>query len=427
MGLPSVTVQTGAVGPGTFPEIEGIALFIGKVTSGDDALNPIGKATDLEALFGAEEEMTKAIAAARGNGGPNWKAWAYGIKDVQQTLDAAPAVDKTGGKTGIPVTAHGIPVGESITLAGTIAYDGSYVVDVDTTTDEIVIVQVFAAEAFTGAETVDWNKDWETVIDAALAGSEPEMIVPTKPVTTATELTAMNTKAVALENLARRVFFCASYALDPATVTWAAYLAAAQAITTGLDLQRVLISPLLWGPEQGAFSGRLAAGPVSRSPARVKSGSVVNPGTSPVDNAGNPITLATLDALNTARFSVFHWYEGKEGVYFADGNSLEAVGGDFKWVEWLRVTDKAARRVRIVAINAIADDEVEDTPAGNAAFGTRLGSPLRAMAAAREIKPLAKDAIAVVWQTVTAVQVFFTIRPLNAPKDITVGITLDTS
>jgi hypothetical protein len=352
--LGKVTVNTGAIGPGTFPEPEGVALFIGEVTAGDGVAAPIGLNTDLVALF-TSGELVDTIEHARANGGPRWKGYAIG---------------------------------------------------------------------HTNLET------WEDVIDAGLAAVTPEMIVVCKPVTAAAELTALQARAVTELNLARRLFFLAAFRGIGAE-DWATYLAAAQAVTTGVDAQRVQVVPLLYGSELGAFAGRLALHAfetkINRSPMRVRSGSVLNPGAKPADSGAVPLDIATLEALDTARFSVFQWYEGKEGIYFANANTLESAGGDFPVAEWLRVTDKGARRVRLEAISAIADDTVRNTPAGNAAFATRLASPLRAMAIAGELEPLAADAVTVAWIDASTVQVYMTVRARNAPKDITVSIQLDTA
>jgi hypothetical protein len=361
MALGKVTVTTGAIGPGSFPAIEGVGLFIGEAAAGAGVPTPVGPGSDLATLFGAGN-LADTLAIARANGGPRWKAWAIG---------------------------HAAGQG------------------------------------------------WADVIDAGLAACDPELIVVCKPVAAGTELTDMQARAETLLGQARRVFFLAAFrGIDNTPTTgdgsWAAYLTAAQAITTGVAASRVLVTSLLWGGELGALAGRLAriaAERISRSPMRVRDGAVVSPGTRPVaaNNADEPLTLATLEALDTARFSVFQWYEGREGVYHADGNTLEASGGDFPVVEWLRVTDKAARRVRLTAIGAVADDDVENTPAGNAAFATRLAAPLRQMVALGELRPLAKDAITVTWTSLTAVRIYMKVRPPNAPKDIQVAIALDTS
>ncbi len=65
-------------------------------------------------------------------------------------LDGA-AVDKTGGKTGLPSLAHDLPIGGFIYISGTTNYNGNYVVDADTTENEIVIVKAFTAEDLAAA------------------------------------------------------------------------------------------------------------------------------------------------------------------------------------------------------------------------------------------------------------------------------------
>lgn len=67
------------------------------------------------------------------------------------TLDAAAVVDRGGGKVELPATAHGLPVGTAITIAGTTSYDGATEVDADTTADELVIVHAYTAEVLTAA------------------------------------------------------------------------------------------------------------------------------------------------------------------------------------------------------------------------------------------------------------------------------------
>lgn len=70
-----------------------------------------------------------------------------------RNLDATPAVDKTGGKVGIPCAGHGYVRGETITLAGTTNYNGDHVVLVSGR-DEIVIESAYTAEVFAGTEGV---------------------------------------------------------------------------------------------------------------------------------------------------------------------------------------------------------------------------------------------------------------------------------
>jgi len=70
------------------------------------------------------------------------------------TIDAAAAVDKTGGYTGIPITGHGFSTGQKIILSGTTNYDGTYEVEAASSTNEVVILATYSAETFGGTEAV---------------------------------------------------------------------------------------------------------------------------------------------------------------------------------------------------------------------------------------------------------------------------------
>ena len=316
MALGKVTVGTTATGAPTFKEPEGIGLFIGKVTSGQRALKAIGPQTDLDALFGTEENLAKALKNARLNGGPNWKAWAIGHINKVASLDEAAAVDKTGGKTGLPATGHGLPVGSQVTIAGTTNYDGTVAIEPETTVDEIVITATYAAETIGAGATATVDEDWQDVIDLALPGCDPEFIVVSKPITAGTALTDLQTRAVALLVLYRRMFIIAAWRgyLPGTDADWSAYLTASNAITTGIDAARVLVVPQVFGNELGALAGRVQkvldepTPRISRSPMRVESGSVVSPGTakeSIKDDTGQALQLSTLETLDGSASAFF--------------------------------------------------------------------------------------------------------------------------
>ncbi|MEL5233819.1 DUF2586 family protein, partial [Serratia ureilytica] len=99
-------------------------------------------------------------------------------------------------------------------------------------------------------------------------------------------------------------------------------------------------------------------------PARVATGALVEMGSTstPVDGSGEVLELATLQALEANRFSVPMWYPDYDGLYWSDGRTLDVEGGDFQAIESLRVVDKAARRVRLLAIPKIADRSLNSTP-----------------------------------------------------------------
>ena len=78
------------------------------------------------------------------NGGVNGIA----IGDVTRFFNAGAAVDKGGGKVGIPDTAHGFADGQSILIAGTTNYNGTFTVDATSSANEIVITATFVSETF---------------------------------------------------------------------------------------------------------------------------------------------------------------------------------------------------------------------------------------------------------------------------------------
>lgn len=69
-------------------------------------------------------------------------------------IDNAAAVDKGGGKVGIPVTGQPFAIGEGITIAGTTNYNGNHTVDATSTANEVVITATYQAEVFAGTETI---------------------------------------------------------------------------------------------------------------------------------------------------------------------------------------------------------------------------------------------------------------------------------
>ncbi len=69
-------------------------------------------------------------------------------------IDAGAAVDKGGGKVGIPATANGLSTsgGDRIIISGTDNFDGRYSTDGDTATDEVVVTATYVAETFSGVD-----------------------------------------------------------------------------------------------------------------------------------------------------------------------------------------------------------------------------------------------------------------------------------
>ncbi|MFK3970195.1 DUF2586 domain-containing protein [Pseudomonas sp. NPDC087358] len=281
-----------------------------------------------------------------------------------------------------------------------------------------------------------WQKTLET---AQQQGYSVEGVVITAPVTAGAALSAMNDAAVALNNTyGRRAFVMASTAgIDPAK-SWSEYLTAQKAITAGLSAPRVLVVPQLHGNDLGVLAGRLANAAVSiaDSPMRVATGAVLGLGPVPSDKDGVPLLSAVRSELDKARFSVTQTYPDYPGVYWGDGNMLDAPGSDFQVIEYLRIADKASRQIRPLLIRRVADRRLNNTPNSMAVNINALMAPLRAMAKSTtfggqlfpgEIEQPKDGDIVLTWTSKTAVEAYIKLRPLNCPKDLTANIALDLS
>lgn len=372
IGKVNVTNENLAQGPTA--EIERTALYVGVSATGRNAVNPIGPKTDLVNLFGAEASGTlvKQLTAAQLNGGPNWQAYAVGIDD---------------------------------------------------------------------------KINYEAAIDLAMASKNVEYIVITDPLvdipagkTAKEQVEDYYTKATGILNaLARRVFIVGSApGIDPATQTWAAYQTAMAAITDAVAAERVMVVPNVFGTDQGSLAGRLATtkASIADSPMRVLTGPVQGLDPKPVDMNGVAYDMTQVTALEAERFTCVQWYEDFDGYYFTDGNTLEAAGGDYAVIEYLRVVDKAARQVRIKAIQRIADRKLNNTKKSIASHKSYFAGPLRAMSKSvtiggvlfpAEIQEPGDDAIDITWTGKTQVTIGMKVKPYDCPKEISVGIVLDLS
>lgn len=285
------------------------------------------------------------------------------------------------------------------------------------------------------------NGKWQDALEKVQQQNySVEAVVITAPVAAAAELGAMNAAAVSIGNTyGRRVFVLAAVAgIDAATQTWAEYLTARKAIVDGVAAPRVLAVPQLHGNDLGVLAGRLANASVSiaDSPMRVATGAVVGLGDVPKDKDNIPLQSATRSELDKARYSVSQTYPDYQGVYWGDGNMLDVVGSDFSVIENLRVADKAARRVRVLLIQRVADRRLNSSPTSIAVNTARLMDPLRAMAKSTtfagqvfpgEIEQPKDGDIVITWKSKYAVEAYLKLRPLNSPKDLTANIALDLS
>ncbi|EJX1223584.1 DUF2586 family protein, partial [Cronobacter sakazakii] len=192
--------------------------------------------------------------------------------------------------------------------------------------------------------------------------------------------------------------------------------------------------------EPGVLAGRLCnrAVTVADSPARTKTGALLSLGSDemPVDGTGAVLELATLRALEAQRYSVPMWYPDYDGIYWADGRTLDVEGGDYQSIETLRIADKAARRVRLLAIGKIADRSLNSTPGSIAAHQSLFAKPLREMSKAAEIngvtfpgevKPPQDGDVSIVWKTKKQVEIYIVVRTYEVPLQISISLVLDQS
>ena len=312
--------------------------------------------------------------------------------------------------------------------------------------DSILKTQVAAAKANGGdrwacvAAPIATDGTWPEALEAAQQqGYSVEAVVITKPVAAGAELSAMHDAAIAVSNTyGRRMFVMASTAGIVAEQSWSDYVKEQKAITKDLAAPRVLVVPQLHGNDLGVLAGRLANAGVSiaDSPMRVATGAVMALGSVPKDKDGVPLPSAVRSELDKARFSVSQTYPDYPGVFWGDGNMLDAPASDFQVVEYLRLADKAARQVRPLLILRVADRRLNNTANSMAAAVSAFMKPLRVMAKSTtfagqvfpgEIESPKDGDIQLVWHTKTKVEVYIKIKPLNCPKDLTANIALDLS
>jgi hypothetical protein len=226
--------------------------------------------------------------------------------------------------------------------------------------------------------------------------------------------------------------------IDKATQTWSQFEAATIALQNGLAAHLVVPAPQLHGNNVGVLAGRLCNRSVSiaDSPMRVATGSVLGLGVAPTDSGNAPLSLATLNTLSQNRLSVPQWYNDYEGVYWGDASTLDANGGDYQYLEHLRVVHKSSREVRVLAISRVGNRTLNSTPNSIELNKSYFMKPLRAMSKSTtilgtlfpgEIQPPVEGDIQIVWPTNKSVVIYLVVRPYNSPKAITVNILLDLS
>ncbi|EOV0286229.1 DUF2586 domain-containing protein [Salmonella enterica] len=284
-------------------------------------------------------------------------------------------------------------------------------------------------------------KTWSDVVMDAQATVSAEGVVVVRPDATVDDINKAQQLRSELNNtLQRWTWFILAVRGCGTGEKWAEYVTTMTALQKGIAAYAVQLAPMLFGNEPGVLAGRLCnpSVTIADSPARVATGALVNPGRSdkPQDSDKRELDLATIKALNRARFSVPTWYPDYEGYYWADGVTLDVDGGDYQAIEYLRVADEMARQVRLLAIPKIANRSLNSTPASVAAHQQLFAKPMRDGARSLKINgtvfpglcmsPRDGD-VQITWPEKDKVQIAIVVRPYNCPKEITISIMLDES
>ncbi|EMJ5764128.1 DUF2586 family protein [Klebsiella oxytoca] len=384
MTWPNVTINQLNQRQGKINEVERTVLFVGNAATGDGDLVALNSQSDIDTvLTDASEALREVVRAAKVNAGQNWQAYALLVAAGNSAATWPSAIES---------------VQDLISVEGVVA-----------------VTQL--ADASEGRTTIEaFSALRETLVS----------------------------------KLGRWVWFVLT-ASGPLTVpgsgakpgvTWADYLKFQSALAKDIAAHAVQLVPSLWGNEAGVLAGRLCnrSVTIADSPARVKTGAIVGLGIEssdlPVDSAGIELDLAQLRAMHDLRYSVPMWYPDYEGIYWADGLTLDVKGGDYPVIEYLRIVDKAARRVRIQAIAKIGDRSLNSTPASIASHKTYFSKTLREMSRSTqingvtfpgEVKPPQEGDVEITWTDTETVQIYLVVRPYESPKSITVSIMLDSS
>ena len=221
-------------------------------------------------------------------------------------------------------------------------------------------------------------------------------------------------------------------------MTWQQYSAALTQWQTGLVADGVMLVPRLYENLPGVIAGLLCNRlvTIADTPARVLTGSLVSVGNATKDKNGETVTADIVQALDAARYSVPVTYADFEGIYWNDGPLLAAKGGDYQSIRILRIVDKVARQVRLLAIRNIGNRSLNSTPSSVEYHQMQFAKPLRTMAKSTTINGVSfpgevyspkEGDIVITWIDSTHVNIYVQARPTECPLVIGVNIMVDLS
>jgi hypothetical protein len=280
---------------------------------------------------------------------------------------------------------------------------------------------------------------WVAAVKAAQVSCSVEGVVLSDDITAKAQINqAATLRSELIAKYGRWVWFMLATQGMQEEESQADYLERLSTLQEGIAEKAVQLVPRLFGNEPGVLAGRLCsrAVTVADSPARVKTGPLLSMGSDelPLDGAGNVLELATLQALEMQRYSVPMWYPDYDGFYWSDGRTLDVEGGDYQSIETLRIADKVARRVRLLAIGKIADRSLNSTPGSIASHQTLFARPLREMSGAvsingvlfpGEVKPPQDGDVTIAWKSKKSVNIYIVVRTYEVPLQISISLLLD--
>lgn len=307
---------------------------------------------------------------------------------------------------------------------------------------EVKAASLNAGQNWTAAVMeIQVDDDWTVAAQQAQLTDSFEMIVLCDPIsldakTAITKAQALRSTLISKWGRFVRVMLSVK-GIDKKTQTWAQYEAAVVSLQTTLAADGVMLVPQIFTDGTvGKLAGRLCnrAVTIADTPCRVKTGALLGDMTLPVDSASETLPIASLQHLEKNRLSVPMWWPDFEGVYWADGRMLDVDGGDYQVVEYCRIMDKVARKLRIRAIARIGDRSLNSTPASIASAKRYFLRDMRVMAKSTtiagvlfvgEIAPPVNDDMNIQWVTKTKVRIYGVVTPIDCPKQIEINLMLD--
>ncbi|EPD9024588.1 DUF2586 domain-containing protein [Escherichia coli] len=377
MTYPQVQVNQIDLAQGAVTETERYLLFIASAPNAAAAgLFYVNTQTDLAAVLGASNAVAMDVSAAMVNAGQNWAAAVCFIDPVATTWqDAVRDCQKSG------------------------SFEGVVLLD----------------------DFTEWNEEESnySLRKAAQAAA------------------ALRQEIIA--KYGRWVWFILPVA-DAAKgdMTWQQYSVALTEWQSGMAADGVMLVPRVYQYLPGVIAGRLCNRlvTIADTPARVLTGSIVGPGDAVKDKDGKVITEDIIQALDAARYSVPVTYTDFEGIYWNDGPLLAAKGSDYQSIRILRIVDKVARQVRLLAIRNIGNRSLNSTPSSVEYHQMQFAKPLRTMAKSTTINGVSfpgevyspkEGDIVITWIDSTHVNIYVQARPTECPLVIGVNIMVDLS